>query len=256
MQIPSLEEMLAAGVHFGHKTSRWHPNMAPYIFCERGGVHVINLELTQKQLESVLETVKQMAADGKTILFVGTKKQTQAIVVKHALDCGMPYVTERWLGGTLTNFSEIFKRIKKYLSLKDQQAKGELAKYTKKEQMEFAEEIVALEHILGGVSTLTRLPDVLFVTDMRREKTALTEAIRKNIPVVGICDTNANPGRATYIIPANDDAVNSIEMMVALVAGAVKEGRALWKEKQAAMPAPVAPVKKVMKAPEAKETSE
>ena len=231
--------------------------MAPYIFCERGGVHVINLELTQKQLESVLETVKQMAADGKTILFVGTKKQAQPIVLKYAADCGMPYVTERWLGGLLTNFSEILKRIKKYLSLKDQQAKGELAKYTKKEQMEFAEEIVALEHILGGVSTLIRLPDVLFVTDMRREKTALTEALRKNIPVIGICDSNANPARATYIIPANDDAVNSIEMMVSLVAGAIKEGRIEWQKKQAAAPvAAVKPVKKVMKEAETKEQSE
>ena len=233
--IPTLEDMLKAGVHFGHKVSNWHPHMEPYIFTERSGVHIINLELTRKKLEEALEAARRMAAEGKTIVFVGTKKQAQDIVRQYAEQCGMPYANERWIGGLITNFGEIHKLIKKYLTLKEQKVNGELEKYTKKEQLEFEREIERLSHMVGGIATLERLPDALFVLDMRGEKTALTEATRKNVTVFGLCDTNANPARATYVIPANDDAVNSITMVASLMAEAIAEGRAEWKEKQATL---------------------
>lgn len=225
--------MLKAGVHFGHKTSRWHPAMEPYIFTERSGVHVINLEITRKKLEEAIEAARAMAAEGKVILFVGTKKQSQDIVRQYAEQCGMPYIVERWIGGLVTNFSELNKVIKKYLSLKDKKEKGELEKYTKKEQLEFEQEIERLGHMVSGVATLDRLPDALFITDMRLEKTARAEAERKGMTVFGVCDTNANPKHARYVIPANDDAVNAITMIVSLMAEAIAEGRAEWKEKQA-----------------------
>lgn len=233
--IPTLEDMLKAGVHFGHKVSNWHPHMEPYIFAERSGIHVINLELTRKKLEEACEAARQMAAEGKTIVFVGTKKQAHDIVRQYAEQCGMPYVNERWIGGLVTNFGEIHKLIKKYLTLKEQKAKGELEKYTKKEQLEFEREIERLDKMVGGIYALERLPDALFVLDMRGEKTALTEAARKNVTVFGLCDTNANPARATYVIPANDDAVNSLTMVASLMAEAIAEGRKEWKEKQATM---------------------
>jgi len=237
MQIPTLEEMLKAGVHFGHKTSRWHPNMEPFIFCERSGVHVIDLDRTQKQLETILPQITKMASEGKVFLFVGTKKQGQEIVKKHAQEAGVSYMVERWIGGLITNFSEIHRLIKKFNQLKEEQKKGEWEKYTKKEQLDKQRELEKLTPILEGVATLEKMPDILFVTDMRREKTALTEAIRKEIPVIGVCDTNSNPARATYVIPSNDDAVKSIEMMVSLVAEAIKEGKKEWDTKQAALPA-------------------
>lgn len=247
MKIPSLEDMLKAGVHFGHRTSRWHPNMEPFIFGERGGVHIINLELTQKKLEDTLAIAKTFASQGKTILFVGTKKQGQEIVKKYAKEAGMPYMVERWIGGLLTNFAEISKVIKKFNKLREGQEKGEWEKFTKREQLDLKRELEKLTPVVEGVAELTRKPDLLFVTDLRREKTALTEAIRTKIEVIGVCDTNANPSRANYIIPANDDAVKSIEMMVAAVAGAIKEGKKEWDKKQAALPTKTVEKKTVKK---------
>ncbi len=232
IKIPSLVEMLQAGVHFGHQVSRWHPKMKPFIFTERNGVHIINLEETRSRLESVLETVRQMAADGKLILFVTTKPQAKAIVKAAAIDCGMPYLVERWVGGLLTNFSEIRKLLKKYISLKEQQANGELERYTKKEQLEIGKELEKMDGTLGGLVALQRLPDALFVPAVQREKTAMTEANSTHVPVIGVCDTNANPDKVEYVIPANDDAVNAITMIVGLVAEAVKEGRSEWEKKQ------------------------
>ena len=248
--------MLKAGVHFGHKTSRWHPAMEPYIFTERSGVHVINLETTRKKLEEALDAARAMAAEGKIILFVGTKKQAQSIVRQYAEQCGMPYIVERWIGGLVTNFSELSKVIKKYLLLKEKKEKGELEKYTKKEQLEFEREIERLGHMVSGVATLERLPDALFITDMRLEKTARTEAERKGMIVFGVCDTNANPKHATYVIPANDDAVNAITMVVSLMAEAIAEGRAEWKEKQAAQAALVVKKEEKKERVVTKETSE
>lgn len=224
MKIPSIVEMLQAGVHFGHKVSRWHPKMKQFIFTQRNQVHIIDLEATQKQLETVLPEIKKMAADGKKILFVSTKPQAREIVKQAAKDCGMPYLTDRWIGGMLTNFFEIKKLIKKYMGLVEQKQKGELSKYTKKEQLDIERQITKMEKYLGGLTTLTRIPDAIFVPAVQREKTAITEANRMNIPVVGICDANANPDKVAYVIPGNDDAVKSIEIMVNIVRDAIKEG--------------------------------
>lgn len=233
MKIPSILEMLQAGAHFGHHVSRWHPKMKPFIFTERNGVHVIDLEQTQAKLKEVLEVVKKLAQEGKIILFVSTKPQAKEIVKQAAIDCGMPYLTERWLGGMLTNFVEVKKLIKKYNTLKTEQATGELEKYTKKEQAQFAKDLEKMGKYLCGLANLEKMPDVLFLPAMQKEKTAVLEAKRMRVPVVAVCDTNANPTKATYFIPANDDAVNSIKMIVGLVAEAVKEGRAEWEKNKA-----------------------
>lgn len=235
--------MLQSGVHFGHKNSRWHPKMKQYIFTERNQVHIINLEETKAQLEAVLPQIKAMAAEGKKILFVTTKPQARELIKAAAIDCGMPYLTERWLGGMLTNFSEIRKLIRHYVEMKDKQAKGELGHYTKKEQLEIAKDLEKKDGYLAGLASLTRMPDVLFIPSMQREKTAVTEANSMGIEIIGICDTNANPLKAAYVIPANDDAVKSIQMMVELVVAAIKEGVAEFEKnnaaKLAAQPKPV-----------------
>lgn len=233
MQIPSIMDMLQAGAHFGHQTSRWHPKMKPYIYTVRNGIHILDLEKTQKELESVLNTVRSMAADGKSILFVSTKPQARAIVKQAAIDCGSPYLIERWVGGLLTNFSEISKLIKSYISLKEQQASGELEKYTKKEQLDIAEDLRKKDETLGGLVSLDRMPDAIFVPALQREKTAVTEANKTGVTIIGIADTNANPLKADYIIPANDDAVKSIQLIVGLVAEAIKEGKAEYEKKKA-----------------------
>lgn len=247
MKIPSILEMLQSGVHFGHKDSRWHPKMKPYIFTERNRVHIINLEETEKQLKEILPKIKAMAAEGKKILFASTKPQAREIVKAAALDCGMPFLTERWLGGMLTNFSEIKKLIRRYVEMKDKQTKGELGHYTKKEQLEISKDLEKKDGYLAGLVTLTRMPDALFIPSMQREKTAVTEANTMGVEIIGVCDTNANPLKATYVIPANDDAVKSIQMMVGLVAEAIKEGTVEFEKinaaRIAAQPKPV--VKKV-----------
>jgi len=226
MKIPSILEMLQAGVHFGHQVSRWHPKMKPFIFTERNGVHVIDLEKTQIKLKETLEAVKTLAAQGKIILFVTTKPQARDIVKQAAIDCDMPYLVDRWIGGMLTNFSEIKKMIKKYNDLKEKQASGELERYTKKEQLDYSKEIESMEKYLGGLSKLTKMPDIVFIPALQKEKTAVVEANKMNVSIIGIADSNANPDKAEYFVPANDDAVNSIRLMVEAVAGAVKEGRA------------------------------
>jgi len=225
MKNPSILEMLQAGVHFGHQVSRWHPKMKKFIFTQRNGIHVIDLEKTAEVLKEVLPKVKQMAAEGKVILFVTTKPQTKEILKKAATECEMPYLVDRWIGGMLTNFNEINKLIKKYNELKEKQTKGELNQYTKKEQLEIAKELEKMDTYLAGLSTLNKLPDAIFIPSVQREKTTMVEANKEEIDVIGICDTNANPDKVTYPIPANDDAVKSIELMVSLVAEAIKEGK-------------------------------
>jgi small subunit ribosomal protein S2 len=224
-ETPSLTELLKAGVHFGHKTSRRHPRMAPYIFTEKAGVHIINLEITQQKLQEALDFVKNLGREGKILLFVGTKKQVRPIIRKYAEECGAPYVAEKWLGGTFSNFSEIHKIIRKYLDLKDKQMRGELAKYTKKEQLKFAQEIEKMEKKIGGITTLNHLPDAVFIVDLKHEKTAVKEASRKKIPIVGVCDTNVDPTPVDYPIPANDDAIKSVELIVRLIAEAYQQGK-------------------------------
>ncbi len=225
MQIPSSLEMLKAGVHFGHQSSKWHPKMRPYIFGERNGVHIINVEKTAEKLEQALRFVTQTVSRGGSILFVGTKRQAQELVARHANDCGMPYVNARWLGGTLTNYGQLQRLIRHYLDLKDRREKGELKKYTKLEQLQFDREIEELDGKIGGLSSLTRVPDALFILDARHEKTAVREAQTMKVPMVALVDSNVNPTGIEYVIPGNDDAVNAIDMMARLVAGAVNEGK-------------------------------
>ncbi len=226
MQIPSVIEMLKAGVHFGHQSSRWHPKMKPFIFGSRGGVHIIDVEKTQEQLEATLNFVSETAARGGSIVFVGTKRQAQAIVEKYAKEAGMPFITTRWLGGTLTNFGQLQRLIRHYLDLKDKTEKGELKKYTKLEQLQFSREIEELDGKIGGLSTLTRLPDALFIVDARTEKTAVREATTMGVPMIALVDSNVNPTGIKYVIPGNDDAVGSIDLVTKLVTEAVKEGKA------------------------------
>lgn len=222
--MPGLIELLKAGVHFGHKTSRWHPKMAPFIFGERGGVHIVNLEKTQEQLASAFEFVRGLGREGKVLLFVGTKKQAQEIIKKSASEIGMPYVERRWLGGTITNWAELYKLIKKYLDLKGKQGRGDLAKYTKKEQLDFSKEIERMNQLIGGISTLVKIPDALYIVDVKQEETAVREANQKKVSIVALCDTNVNPETVQYTIPGNDDAVKSIELITRLVTEAYKEG--------------------------------
>jgi small subunit ribosomal protein S2 len=226
-QIPTLLEMLQAGVHFGHKTARRHPKMEPFIFGERSGIHILDLDKTMSTLKKTVDVVRDMTARGAIILFVGTKKQARDLVRKYAEDCGMPYINNRWLGGTFTNFGEVAGLVRHYHELKDMQESGALArKYTKKEQLKFSREIEELEVKVGGIKNMKRLPDAVFILDCQKEKTALREAQNREIPVIALLDTNVNPDDVTYGIPSNDDAVKTIEMMVSLIAAAIKEGQA------------------------------
>lgn len=217
---------MEAGCHFGHKTSKWHPKMEPYIFGQRNTVHIINLEKTQEKLKEALEYLKNLVAEGKVILFVGVKKQAQEIVGKYAQEAGMPYVTERWLGGTITNFGVLSKRIKRMEKLEKDFESGEIKKYPKKEQAKFKEELERLQKYFGGIRTLKKTPDALYIIGMREAKTAVHEANLKKIPIVGVCDTNINPDLTDYPIPSNDDAIKAVELITKLVAEAVKEGKA------------------------------
>jgi len=225
MEIPSLLDMLKAGVHFGHQTGKWHPKMKPYIYGDRNGVHIINLETTQKKLEEALNYVKETVAKGGTVLFLGTKTQAKEIVREAAKSCGMPYIVERWLGGTFTNSATILKLIKKYQRMKNEFEKGEWEKFTKKERLVKERELKKLDTLIGGLATMEKLPDAIFIIDMKDEKTAVVEANKVGVPIVAICDTNINPEKAQYPIPANDDATKSIEMISKLVAEAVEEGK-------------------------------
>lgn len=223
--IPSMEDMMKAGVHFGHRDSRWHPNMAPFIHTKRGGVHIINLEKTVEQLEKALRVITEVSSRGGSVLLLGTKAHMRPHVKVAAERAGAPYVYERWLGGTLTNFAEISKLIKRLRELKRRKETGDLRKYTKREQLMFDREVEELEEKIGGIAALDAVPDLLVIFDMRNETTAIREANRKGIPMVGFCDTNVNPELVRYPVPANDDAVKSITMMTQLVADAILEGK-------------------------------
>jgi len=225
-KIPSTEEMLKAGLHFGHRTSKWHPKMEPFIFGSRLGVHIIDLRKTQKYLAEALDFISKLASENKTILMVGTKDQVKTQLIKTAIEADFPYVDNRWIGGTLTNFTVIKKLIKDYVDLKEKRDTGKLAKYTKKEQLNFTRKIAKLERIVGGMQSIKKIPDALFIWDIKKEKTALAEAKKKGIPVVAICDTNVNPDGVKYVIPANDDATKGIKLMFKLIAEAVKTGKA------------------------------
>src|SRR3989344_4802489 len=234
-KLPTLLEMLKAGVHFGHQKSRWHPKMEPFLFGVRNGVHVIDLEKTVEELNKSLDYVRTLAAQGKVILFVGTKRQAREIVKAAAEACEMPYLVERWVGGLLTNFDEFRRRLKKYKSLKEMVATGEIERYTKKEQSDIKKDIEKMDRYLKGLTNLDRLPDALYLADVRVEKTAVTEARRGGVPMVAGCDSNVNPLKIEHPIPANDDAVNSIKLIVDLIAEAINEGRKDHEKNRAAM---------------------
>jgi len=223
--IPTIEEMLKAGMHFGHQTSKWHPKMKQFIFTERNGVHIIDLMQSKKMLEVALEFIKKFSQEGKSILFVGTKMQVKNTMKAVAEEADMPYITEKWLGGTLTNFLVIKRMIRKYQDLQKDKQAGKLEKYTKKEQLEFDREIKKLELKVGGLTTLVKLPDALFIWDLKKEKTAVLEAQKKNIPIIAVCDTNVDPEGINYPIPSNDDATKTIKLVLSTVGAAIKEGK-------------------------------
>ncbi|MEK7653393.1 MAG: 30S ribosomal protein S2 [Patescibacteria group bacterium] len=225
-KLPTILELLQAGVHFGHQKSRWHPKMKNYIFIERGGVHIIDLEKTLTKLQIVADFASGVAQKGGVILFVGTKKQSQKTIEKYAKECGMPFVRERWIGGLFTNFANVGKLVRKYRDLKEKRESGALNKYTKKEQSLFAKEIEKLDKLVGGLGDLRKIPEAIFVVDAKKEKTAVEEALKKGVPIIGFADTNINPDDLTYPIPANDDAVKSIEIITSVICEAIKEGKA------------------------------
>lgn len=225
MNLPSIEEMLKAGMHFGHRTSKWHPKMEPFIFGSRKGVHIIDLRKTQTMLSSALEYIKNQTAEGNVILLVGTKMQVKNIMKKTAEEAGVPFVSSKWLGGSLTNFPIIRNLIKKFKDLSEKRDSGKLDKYTKKERLDFDCQIAKLDNNVGGLANLAKTPDVIFIWDIKKEKTAFTEALKKKIPIVAVCDTNANPEGVKYIIPANDDASKGIKIVMNLVKEAILEGK-------------------------------
>ncbi|MBM3204828.1 30S ribosomal protein S2 [Candidatus Uhrbacteria bacterium] len=232
-QVPNLVQLLQAGAHFGHQKSKWHPKMKKYIFGTRNDIHILNLEETQKMLDAALQFAKKTTLRGGTILFVGTKKQAALAVETAAKACTMPYVTKRWLGGTLTNFASMAQLIRKFKEMKRRQEKGEYSKYTKFEQMKFGEEIKILDEKVGGIQELNRIPDAIFILDIRKDKTALEEALKRGIKIIAVCDSNVDPTSVDFPIPANDDAVKSIELIATLMADAIKEGREEWEKSRA-----------------------
>ena len=223
----SMKALLESGVHFGHRTNKWHPAMRPYIFTERNGIHIIDLQQTAKSINTVYPLVRDTVQSGKEILFVGTKRQAQETIRDEAIRCGMPYVTERWLGGTLTNWATIYQRINELEKLEKMKETGEINKLTKKEGLMIEREIARLELRLSGLRNMKTLPGLLFVIDVMREATAIHEANLKNIPVIAMVDTNCDPTNVDYVIPSNDDAIRAIKLIVSKIADAVIEGKAL-----------------------------
>lgn len=252
--VPTLPDLLKAGVHFGHKTSKRNPKMKSYIFGSKNEISIIDLEKTAERLTEALDFCRSTARQGGVIIFVGSKRQAQEAVKKHALACGMPYVHTRWIGGTITNYAIISKMIKNYLKMKEKTEAGEYKKYTKKEQLELSRKIEELDGLIGGIQTLTKLPDALYIIDPRKEETPFKEALKRHIPVVALCDTNTNPENITYPIPANDDAIKSIDIITEAIADAIREGKAQRAKDQVTAQAvkaatPVAEVAPVSPAP-------
>jgi len=232
MAIISMKALLESGVHFGHRTNKWDPRMKPYIFTERNGIHIIDLQQTVKLLAQSYNVVRDAVANGGTVLFVGTKRQAQETIVEEANRCGMPFVTERWLGGMLTNWSTMHQRIQELERLEQLRDSGEITRLTKKEGLLIQREIERLLIRLSGVRNMKRLPDLLFIVDVCREDAAVREANKLNIPIVAMVDTNCNPQNIDYVIPSNDDAIRAIKLLVAKMADAVLEGKASRKDEE------------------------
>ena len=225
MAVVSMKQLLEAGVHFGHQTRRWNPKMAPYIYTERNGIYIIDLQKTVKKLEERYNFVRDLAANGETILFVGTKKQAQDAIKEEAERVGMYYVNARWLGGMLTNFKTMRGRVERLNQLKKMQEDGTFDMLPKKEVMKHLGEIAKLEKYLGGVKEMKKLPGALFIVDTRKERNAIAEAHKLGIPVVAIADTNCDPDEIDYVIPGNDDAIRAIKLISSIMANAVLEGK-------------------------------
>ena len=227
-----MKALLESGVHFGHRTNKWHPSMKTYIFTERNGIHIIDLQQTVKAINNAYEIIRDCVANNGTVLFVGTKRQAMETVRDEAVRCGMPYVTERWLGGMITNWSTIFQRIQELERLEKMKETGDIERLTKKEGLMISRAINRLLIRLSGVRKMTRVPDLLFVVDVTREATAVHEANLKRIPVVALVDTNCDPANIDYVIPSNDDAIRAIKLLVGKMADAVLEGKAMRKEEE------------------------
>ncbi len=230
MAVISMKALLETGVHFGHRTKKWHPKMKPYIFTERNGIHIIDLQQTLASIDNVYNLVRETSEKGGTILFVGTKRQAQEAVAKEAERAGMPHVTNRWLGGMITNWKTMKERIDELKRLEKSRDAGEFSLITKKEALILSRKIEKLQEQLGGIRNMKQVPDLLFVIDVRHEHTAIRESNILNVPVIALVDTNCDPTPIDYVIPANDDAIRAIKLIVAKMADAVIEGRAKYKE--------------------------
>jgi small subunit ribosomal protein S2 len=224
MAVITMKQLLEAGVHFGHRTRRWNPKMRPFIFTERSGIHIIDLQQTMLRIEQYYRMVRDLTAKGGTVLFVGTKRQAQATVLQEADRCNMPYVNQRWLGGTLTNWVTIRQRIDHLLQLERRWDAGEYRNLTKKEQLSIAREIEKLNRRIGGLKTLSALPDMIFIVDTHTEDLAVKEANKLQVPILAMVDTNSDPDPVDYVIPSNDDAIRAVKLIVSVIADAVEEG--------------------------------
>ena len=225
MAVVAMKQLLEAGVHFGHQTRRWDPKMAEYIFQARNGIHIIDLQKTSKKIDEAYKFMKEQAEEGKEVLFVGTKKQAQECMKEAAIKCNMYYVDQRWLGGMLTNFDTIQKRINRLKSLEAMETDGTFDRLPKKEVIKLKAEREKLERNLGGIKEMNKLPGVLFIVDPKKERIAILEARKLNIPIVGLIDTNCNPEDVDYPIPGNDDAIRSVKLIADVMANAIIEGR-------------------------------
>ncbi|NLC29881.1 MAG: 30S ribosomal protein S2 [Chloroflexi bacterium] len=228
----SMKALLESGVHFGHRTNKWNPKMRPYIFTERNGIHIIDLQQTVKLLDEAYDVVRDTVADGGKILFVGTKRQAQETIQAEADRCGMPYVNQRWLGGTLTNWITIQQRIVELTRLEKMFESGEVNLLTKKEGLLLQREIIRLDSRLSGLRNMKILPELIFIVDIEREDTAVREAVSKEIPVIAMVDTNCNPSNIDYVIPSNDDAIRAIKLIIGHMADAVIEGKMMRKDEE------------------------
>ena len=227
MPVVSMKALLEAGVHFGHRTRRWNPKMRPYIFTERSGIHIIDLQQTMLRLNDYYNMVRDVVADGGTVLFVGTKRQAQAAIEQEAERAGMPYINQRWLGGTLTNWQTIKQRIDYLLTLERRIDGGEFRNLSKKEQLSIDREVEKLNRRIGGLKTMSRLPELVFIVDTHMEDLAVKEANKLDIPILGMVDTNSDPDPIEYVIPSNDDAIRAVKLIVSIIANAAVEGRSI-----------------------------
>jgi small subunit ribosomal protein S2 len=247
MAVVTMKQLLEAGVHFGHQTRRWNPKMKRFIFGERNGIYIIDLNQTLSRIETAYTFTRDLVADGGTVLFIGTKKQTQDPIARYAQQCGMPYVNERWLGGMLTNFTTISARVKKMQEYERMKAAGDFEAMPKKEALILSRELEKLQRNLGGIRSMNRLPEAVFVIDTKKEHLAVTEANKLGVPVVAVVDTNCDPDLVQYVIPGNDDAIRAGNLLCRVIADAVEEGRLIGAKRagggraEAAAPAPPTP---------------